>query len=284
MEVAANVGDADGPGSHDWGMQHRIAGVVALHGMIDALGNPAYNFIGPIDFLFGCKVAAADGWCEYASEISGVAASDWVASNKHALALISWGDCSPSGWTGQTDQSLPLRAQGSPAVPGITMTPAAGGTFEPAHGTLYGNFCHSDVTARSSANHAQAVAAAMDHVLDWTFESARRVANPAPDDQTIETEALQAAVWSAAHERGDACPTDHVDAGAPLVVGSCLHDGDDHPLDDTSELEVTDGPDCTGAARWRHLHGEQTHAARLHMKLDAAPEGEGGLLSVLDPR
>lgn len=281
MEVAADVGDADGPGSHDWGMGDRIAGVVTLHGMIDALGSPAYDFIGPIAFLTGCKLAAADGWCEYASEISGVAASDWVATHKHALSLVSWASCSPSAWTGQNDKSLPLRAQGSPAVPGMTMTPAAGGTFVPAHGTLYGNFCHSDVTSRSSGAHEAAVAAAMDAVLAWAFAGAERVANPTLEGQVVDTDVLDAGMWSASQARGDGCPEDHVDAGEPLVVGSCLHDGDDHPFDDTSVVEVEDGRDCTGAVRWQHLHEGEAHAARMWMKLPAAPASGGGLVSTL---
>ena len=44
MEVAAGVIDDAAPGSHDWGVDDRIAGVVSLHGMIDALGNPEYDF------------------------------------------------------------------------------------------------------------------------------------------------------------------------------------------------------------------------------------------------
>jgi len=281
MEVAAGVVDDDGPGSHVWGVEDRIAGVVSLHGMIDALGNPEYDFIGPIEFLTGCQLAAADGWCEYASEISGVPASDWVATHKRALALISWADCSPSGWTGQNDKSLPLRAQGSPDVAGMTMTPIQGGTYAPAHGVLYGNFCHSDPTSRSAAAHEAAVAAAMDHVLDWVFVAAPRVANPGLGAQTIDIDPLPAGIWSSAISRGEGCPVGEIDAGVPEVAGTCIHPGgSDHPMDEHDMVETTDGPDCTGSVRWQHLHADDMHPARLWMKAYAQPP-DGGLVATL---
>ncbi|MBC8068292.1 MAG: hypothetical protein IAG13_08160, partial [Deltaproteobacteria bacterium] len=203
MEVTAGVIDASEPDTHDWGFGDRIAGVVALHGMIDRLGNPEYDFLGPISFLTGCKLAQASGWCEYASEISGVAASDWVAQHRRALALVGWGDCSPSLWTGQNDKSLPLRAQGSPGLAGMSMTPIQGGAWAPAHGVLYGNFCHSDVTASSSPRHGDAVAAAIDRVLEWVFVAAPRVANPSLEAQIVDVAPLPAEQWSRWSERGD---------------------------------------------------------------------------------
>jgi hypothetical protein len=280
MEVTAGVIDDAGPGSHAWPVADRVAGVVALHGMIDALGNPAYDFLGPISFLTGCKLAQADGWCEYASEISAVAASDWVAAHRRALGLIAWGDCSPSLWTGQNDKSLPLRAQGSPGLAGMTMTPAADGTVEPAHGVLYGNFCHSDVTASSSRQHDAAIAASMDHVLDWVFDAAPRVTNPTIEGQRIDVAPLPAATWSRPAERGDGCGTE-LDAGPPELVGACVHDGaEDHALDEHDVVEVVDQDGCTGVARWQHLHDGESGGARLWMKTYAEPEG-GGLIATL---
>lgn len=280
MEVTAGVIDDAGPGSHAWPVADRIAGVVALHGMIDALGSPAYDFLGPISFRTGCELAQADGWCAYASEISAVAASDWVAANRRALGLIAWGDCSPSLWTGQNDKSLPLRAQGSPGLAGMTMTPAADGAVEPAHGVLYGNFCHSDVTASSSPQHDAAVAAAMDRVLDWVFDAAPRVTNPTIEGQRIDVAPLPAATWSRPAQRGDGCGAE-LDAGAPELVGACVHDdADDHALDEHDVVEVVDQDGCTGVARWQHLHDGEAVGARLWMKTYAEPE-DGGLIATL---
>lgn len=280
MEVTAGVIDDAGPGSHAWPVAARIAGVVALHGMIDALGSPAYDFLGPISFRTGCELAQADGWCAYASEISAVAASDWVAANRRALGLVAWGDCSPSLWTGQNDKSLPLRAQGSPGLAGMTMTPAADGAVEPAHGVLYGNFCHSDVTASSSPQHDAAIAAAIDRVLDWVFDAAPRVTNPTIEGQRIDVAPLPASTWSRAAERGGGCGAE-LDAGAPELVGACVHDdADDHALDDRDVVELVDQDGCTGVARWQHLHDGESVGARLWMKTYAEPEG-GGLIATL---
>jgi hypothetical protein len=281
MEVAASVGDDGPPGSHDYGVEDRIAAVVSLHGMIDALGNPEYDFLGPIDFLTGCELAQPTGWCEYAAHVSGVAAMDWVAANKRALALIGWGSCSPSLWTGQNDKSLPLRAQGSPGVAGMNMTPIRDGQQAPAHGVLYGNFCHSDVTSSSSAAHDAAIAAAMDRVLDFVFVAAPRVANPGLDAQTIEIDPLPDGTWSSFVDRGESCG-DEIDAGAPEVVGSCIHeDADDHAMDEHDMVEIEDGRDCTGSARWQHLHVGEMASARLWLKAYAQPAG-GGLVSTLE--
>ncbi len=281
VEVAASVGDDLGPGSRDWGVEDRIAAVVSLHGMIDALGNPEYDFLGPIDFLTGCELAQPTGWCEYAANVSGVAAMDWVAANKHALALIGWADCSPSLWTGQNDKSLPLRAMGSPDVAGMTMTPIRDGQQAPAHGILYGNFCHSDVTSSSSAAHDAAIAAAMDRVLDFVFVAAPRVANRGLDAQAIEIDPLPDGVWSSFVDRGDGCG-DELDAGPPEVAGSCIHDdADDHAMNDEDVVEVMDGRDCTGSARWQHLHQDEMVSAKLWLKAYSQPAG-GGLVSTLE--
>jgi hypothetical protein len=276
MEVTAGVIDEAEPGTHDWGVEDRIAAVVSLHGMIDRLGNPEYDFLGPIEFITGCKLAQAPGWCEYASEISGVSASDWVAANKRALALIGWGDCSPSLWTGQNDKSLPLRAQGSPGLAGMSMTPIQGGAVAPAHGVLYGNFCHSDPTSGSSPDHEAAVAAAMDHVLDWVFVAAPRVANPVLEAQVIDIDALPYGTWSASVSRGESCAPDEIDTGTVEVAGTCIHPGgSDHAMDGDDVVEVADGPSCTGSVRWQHLHAGEMHPARLWMKTYSQPPAAG---------
>src|SRR5262249_17926551 len=139
MEVAANVGDAGAPNGFDWGLQDRIAAVVTVHGMIDALQSAEYQLSAPIDYRTGCTLAQEAGWCDYSAFISARDASDWVASNKRALMMISWADCSPSAWAGQNDKSLPLRAQGASGAYGIQLTVMPDTTFAPAHGFLYGH-------------------------------------------------------------------------------------------------------------------------------------------------
>src|SRR5512139_422824 len=129
MEVAANVGTG-GVGTHDWGVQSRIAGVVTIQGMLDALGGSKYNVTGITSYETGCKngdpivgwgssCAPGNGFCEWSGRISGFAAADWVAKNKRAMMLTSWASCSPSAWTGRSDGSLPYDAQGSPWAIGL---------------------------------------------------------------------------------------------------------------------------------------------------------------------
>jgi hypothetical protein len=231
--------------------------------------------------LFGCKLAVATGWCEYASEISGVAASDWVAQHRRALALVGWGACSPSLWTGENDKSLPLRAQGSSALAGMSVTPIRGGEWQPAHGVLYGNFCHSDVTSGSSPDHGDAIAAAMDRVLGWVFVGAPRVSNPLPEAQRIDIEPLPAHQWSEWIERGSGCPAREIDLATPEVAGSCIHgDGDEHALDDHVLVELEAGEACSARVRWQHLHDGEQRGARLWLKNYAQPE-PGALVDAL---
>ncbi|HZN92709.1 MAG TPA: hypothetical protein VFB81_08385, partial [Myxococcales bacterium] len=94
---------------------------------------------------FGESCALGNGWCEYASDVGGFPAADWVARNKRALMLNSWASCSPSAWTGRSDGSLPWDAQGSEYATGTGMTPAPGQTWRPSHGVKYGSFCHSAI-------------------------------------------------------------------------------------------------------------------------------------------
>ncbi|HSP80836.1 MAG TPA: hypothetical protein VLQ93_20075, partial [Myxococcaceae bacterium] len=185
FEVAANVGP-DGVGTQDWGVQDRIAGVVSVQGMVDALGTSKYNVAGITSFVTACKYgdpiigfgdgcATGNGWCEYASDVSAFPAADWVVRNKRALMLNSWASCSPSAWTGYSDGSLPWDAQGSELAVGTGMTPAPGKTWRPSHGVKYGSFCHSAIVDPGISGHTQAVTAARDRILGWLFTSAPRV-------------------------------------------------------------------------------------------------------------
>ena len=157
FEVAANVGPDGSVGSHDWGVQSRIAAVVSIHGMIDALNGKNYNVVGISSFNTTCEagglvgLSSGNGWCEYAGSVSGLPAADWVSQNMRFLALTSWASCSNNIWTGWSDGPLPYAAQGSPLQAGIDMTPCPNSVYCPAHGQKYGSFCHSDITNSSSS-------------------------------------------------------------------------------------------------------------------------------------
>jgi pimeloyl-ACP methyl ester carboxylesterase len=166
MEVAANVGADGQPGNFDWGVADRIAGVITLDAILHDLQSDDFNFIGPLDFITGCKLAQETGWCEYAGLVSGVPAADAVTHDARSLVLIAAGDCSPSVWTGESDQLVPLLAQGCPAAPGTHVTPGKNGDVV-APGFYYGPFCHSDTTNKGSPRHASAIAAAGDAMVAW---------------------------------------------------------------------------------------------------------------------
>lgn len=151
VEVAANVGGDNLPGSADRGVDDRIAGVITLNGMIQNLENDQFDFVGPTGFITGCQLGQEAGWCDYAGLISAAPAMDSLAAAGRALVLISAGSCSPSLWAGDNDKALPLAAEHSPATPG----------------TFYGEFCHSDTTDGGSPQHALAVSAAGNHMVDW---------------------------------------------------------------------------------------------------------------------
>jgi hypothetical protein len=205
-----------------------------------------------------------------------------VASNLRALVMISSASCSPAGWSGVSDKSIPLAAQGSPQAFGVEPTVGPGGVYRPAHGFRYGDFCHSDPVSRSSERHAEAVSAASDAIERWLFEAAPRVANIGPARLTVETESLPGSTWSPTYTIDGTCPPSEVDTGAPDVVGSCFHpglfDGDDHPMDDRNEIDVSGSEECSATVRWRHLHGNDKHGGRLWFKVYTVPVG-GGLLS-----
>lgn len=288
MEVTANVGPTGAVETFDWGVRDRIAGVMTVHGMLDAIGDSTYNFVGTTSFETGCKngdaltgfgdsCAPGNGWCEYAGRVDGFAAADWVAQQKRALMLTAWGSCSPSAWTGRSDGSLPYDAQGSPLAVGLDMTPAPGQTWRPSHGQLYGAFCHSDITNAGNAQHAAARDAARQRLLDWLFVAAPRVANSGSNT----TASLAQNQLSATFSMGSTCPAATVDdtitsgtKGPGIdVVGVCHHpglfDGDDHAVA-AGEITVTNGTTCNGSYRWQQTHdASNPHAADLWWKTRA---------------
>jgi hypothetical protein len=283
-EVAANVGTG-GVGSHDWGVQDKIAGVVSIQGMVDSLGTSKYNAIGPTSFKASCKYgdpivgfgdscSLGNGWCEYASDVSGFAAANWVAQNKQALMLTSYASCSPSLFTGYTDGPLPFDAQASPKAVGTNMTPAPGKTYRPAHGIKYGSFCHSAIVSPSISGHASAVSAASDRILDWLFVSASRVAASG----SVDTSSISYNASTPTYSMGSTCPSGHADGGT-RVVGRCKHpgyfDGDDHVIA-SSELTIVNGTTCNGSFSWKQAHDRNNkHAATLWWKTYSRPSGAG---------
>ncbi|HEX8114173.1 MAG TPA: hypothetical protein VF516_40870 [Kofleriaceae bacterium] len=293
FEVASNTGPG-GVGTQSWGVQDRIAAVVSINGMIDGLQTSKYNVVGFSDFVSTCKnsdaIAAVfgagvpgNGWCEYAGNVSGIAAADWVGQHKRARVLTAWGSCSPSLWTGNSDGALPYAAQGSPSSPFLDMTPAAGQTFTVAYGRRFGAFCHSTITSGSDANHAAAVASARSQIEDLLFTSAVRVdqtgtistSSPVPFNGSTPTFNL-----------GGACPAGDV-AISPVVqvVGVCKHpglfDGDDHAI--TNGFTVTDGTGCAGAFRWAQIHdSSNSHNATFFWQTRSRP-ADGGLIATLPP-
>ncbi|MGQ0503906.1 MAG: alpha/beta fold hydrolase [Myxococcaceae bacterium] len=281
MEVAANVGGAGAVGAHDWGWQSRIVGVVTVDGMIDALNSPTYDFLAAWSYVSGCKLVQGDGWCEYSGHISAVPATDWVARNKRALTLISAGRCSPSTWTGESDQALPLRSQSSPWASGLTMTRYPGETYGPASGYRYGPFCHTDITNTGSGAHLAAREEVSNRILAWLFDAAPRVAS----SYQVNIPALPPNQWSASYSFGISCGVGSDVGGEIAAMGTCSHpgrfDGGDHPFD-AADLDIVRTGPCRATVRWRHLDSG-LHAARLNVKLHSQPSG-GGMISTLNQK
>jgi hypothetical protein len=289
-EVAANMGP-NGVNTQNWGVQGRIAGVVSIQGMVDSLGTSKYNVVGPASFVTTCKngdpiigfgdsCALGNGWCEYAGNVGGFPAADWVARNKAALMLASWASCSPSLWTGYSDGPLPFDAQGSSQTLGTSMTPAPGQTWRPSHGIKYGSFCHSAIVDPGISGHAQAVAAARDRILNWVFSSAPSVAS---SGSITTSTSIAYNTSTPTYSIGTSCPAGKVDEGLQ-VVGVCKHpgyfDGDDHAIA-AGELTLTNGANCTGAFKWTQKHDSSNkHAATFWWKTHALP-AETGLLATL---
>jgi pimeloyl-ACP methyl ester carboxylesterase len=299
MDVAANLGTG-GVGSHDWGVASRIAGVVTVQGVIDDIGSSKYNVVGIASFETSCKdgdaisgfgdsCAPGNGFCEWVAHVDSSPAADWVAQNKRALMLTSWGSCSPAAWTGNSDGTLPYDAQASPWAVGLDTTPAPGQTHREAHGQRYGDFCHSAITDASNSKHAAARDAARDRVLDWLFVAAPRVAAMG----TNSTPSIGFNQSTSTFTMGTSCPAGEVDdtitsgtKGPGIdVVGVCHHpglfDGDDHPIT-LSEFTVTNGATCNGTYRWTQAHDSgNNHAAdfwwKTRSRRAAAPELVGTL-------
>ncbi|HET7506628.1 MAG TPA: hypothetical protein VFK02_36660 [Kofleriaceae bacterium] len=293
FEVASNTGPG-GVGTFDWGVSDRIAAVVSINGMIDGLQSNKYNVVGAADFVATCKNSdligsvfgagvPGNGWCEYAGNISGVAAADWVGQHKRSRVLISTASCSPSLWTGDSDGSLPLAAAGSPFSVGLNMTPAAGQTFTVAFGTRYGAFCHSTITSSSDANHAAAVTSAKGQIENLLFSSATRV-----DAQgSISTSSAVPFNGSTpTFSVGGACPAGDVAITPQVqVVGVCKHpglfDGDDHAI--TNGFTVGNGTACNGTFRWSQIHdSNNSHNATFFWQTRSRLT-DGGLVTILAP-
>jgi len=300
MDVAANYGTG-GTNTHDWGVQSRIAGVVTLNGVIDEIGSSKYNVVGISSFESSCKngdaitgfgdsCAPGNGFCEWVGRVATTPAADWVAQQKRALMLTSWGSCSPSAWTGQSDGTLPYDAQASPWAVGLDMTPAPGQTYREAHGQRYGSFCHSDITNGSSGGHAAARDAIRDRLLDWLFVAAPRVAAMGTNSSTG---SLSQGQSTANFAMGASCPAGEVDDGLTSgtkglgidVVGVCRHpgffDGDDHAIA-ASEFTVSNGATCNGTYRWTQNHdGDDPHAGNFWWKTRSLRAVSPGLLGAL---
>jgi pimeloyl-ACP methyl ester carboxylesterase len=293
FEVTSNTGPG-GVGTFDWGVQNRIAAVVSINGMIDGLQSDKYNSVGPFSFVTTCKngdpilsvfgaTTPGNGFCEYAGNVSGVAAADWVGQHKRSRVLISTASCSPSLWTGFSDGALPLAAEASPFSVGLNMTPAAGQTFTVAYGHNYGAFCHSTITSGGDANHAKAVASAKAQIVDLIFTAATRV-----DQQgTVSTAgAIPFRGSTPAFAVGGACPAGDVGVKPQVqVVGVCRHpgffDGDDHAISDG--FAVSSGAACNGTFTWSQVHdSNNSHAATFFWQTRSNPVG-GGLLSIVPP-
>lgn len=299
MEVASNTGPG-GPNTQDWGVQGRIAGVVTVQGMIDEIGSSKYNVIGAASFETTCKngdaiagfgdsCAPGNGFCEWAARVSATPGADWVATNRRALMLTSWGSCSPALWTGRSDGTLPYDAQASPLAVGLDMTPAPGETWRQAHGQRLGAFCHSDITDPSKGNHVAVRTAVRDRLLDWLFVAAPRVAASG----TNTTPSIGYQQQTGSFTMGGACPAGEVDDTVTQgtngpgvdVVGVCRHpgffDGDDHAIA-SGEFTVTNGATCNGSYRWRQAHDEDNpHAAAFWWKTRSLRAGAPDLLAAL---
>ena len=283
-EVASNTGP-DGVGTYDWGVQDKIAAAISVHGMVDQLGGAPYSVIGPFDFETTCKASnffyggtcgAGSGWCEYAGRVAALDSADWVAKNKHALALISTASCSPSLWAGYNDGALPFDAQGSAWEPGMSLTPTAGDTWRPAHGTVYGRFCHSDLTAQTVGPRGDAVSAATTSLLDYLFVSAPDVSAQG----SMETGQVGFGQSFASDLLGGACREGEQSSGME-ALGVCHHPGGGDHAVSGSELQATsETRDCSGTLNWTQFHdARDSHAATLAW--EALSQNMDGLVSSL---
>lgn len=284
VEVSADVGGSDNAlGAGKWGFGDRIAGVVSVHGMLDALGR--YEALtGLVPFELGCKVVKPSGWCGYAAKVSALPAADWVSTHRHSLVLTSVvrdGRCGQTLWNEPADQTLPVRAQGNPAAYGLGLAVDGDGVYRPAHGVEYGEFCHSDITDPGKARHADAVAAASTRIAAWLFDSAPRVVNASAESQSYATPVLQGLTSATPFVFSFSCPVGSA-AIVPIdVVGNCHHpgyfDGDDHAMSAPQIVSTADNV-CGGSVSWKNIH-DHPHSGTLWFKSYAT--GTGGVLATL---
>ncbi len=276
VDLAADVGPA-GVGTGGWGMSDRILGTVAIHGMIDSLNN--YDLIGPFGFQSVCETGGGllgvfggcdpgDGWCEYAAGLSGVEATNWVAQHAAALTLTSVQDCGVAFFGGESDGSLPVRAQSAPLAAGLALTPVPGTTWGPAHGVRYGGYCHSAIDTPSTEGHDVAVQMARDLVASWLFVSAPRVV--AEGTEELAAELAPGETSSPISLGPGVCPPGATGTQAQ-VVGVRLHpgsfDGDDTPID-PSRIDVQVTGDCEATLTWTLDPAEpDPHRARFFWKI-----------------
>lgn len=286
MEVTANVGTDNQVGSANYGFQDRIAGVVTVHGMLDSLNQyPTSPKI--ISFETGCKVEKKAGWCGYAANITSWPATNWVATNKRALTLTgSYDDCGFPIWGEQSDNALPLRAQGAPSVVGVGLSKLSSGSYGVAHGQYYGDFCHSDIT-NAGPRHQTAIDNATAAISKWLFDSAPVVVNSREDDQMMASPVISAGTLSLLRPLEAPCPTLWVPpADTPLqLVGNCSHpglmDGDDHPMTAAQLFTSVNGA-CGGAVQWKNIHSD-AHAGTVWFKAYAQPAKDPGVMGTLLP-
>lgn len=283
MEMAADVGGPSGlVGFGNWGWKDRIAGVVSVHGMIDALGKYTTS-PRVVSFELGCKAQKKSGWCEYAANIGAWPAADWVAKNKRSLVLTgAFDDCGFPLWAETSDNALPLRAQGSPASVGLSLAKLQGGEYGAAHGIYYGDFCHDDITSGASPRQKQAVENATKAISSWLFTSAPRVLNHDEDDQSAKSPSLAGGATSATTAINTSCAAGWKAKGPIAVVGNCSHpglvDGDDHPMI-PSQITATSVA-CGGTVKWKNVHPDG-HAGTLFYKVYTEPSTKAGLLDAL---
>jgi hypothetical protein len=210
-----------------------------------------------------------DGWCEYATHLSGSDSVHWLAENKAILTLTSVNDCGVAFFQGEGDGSLPARAQSAPYAHGQELTPIEGSTWGPAHGDRFGGFCHSAIDTPSTQGHMSAVERSRDRILDWVFTSAPFVLA----EGTTQTESpIGPGESTEPFEIGaDNCPAD-IDDYEVIVQGVRIHpgvlDGDDTPIaDDEIAVELTG--DCQARFVWTQNDSDSSHDARFHWKISA---------------
>ena len=146
------------------------------------------------------------------------------------------------------------------------------------------------MTSAGDPNHAAAVSAAKQRILDWLFVAAPRVAATGSNSTSA---AVSYGSFSSTYTMGSACPTNEVDdtttsgtKGLGIdLVGVCKHpgyfDGDDHAIV-MSEFTVTNGTTCNGSYKWKQAHDTRNpHNATFWWKTRSLRSAGTDLLSTL---